>query len=110
MFAQWKAARTILNPPGDLYMMHCIERCQAIDRLDWGVLVLRRLEDRIRELCAKAIVARSPDELESIFSELKSALQEHTARLRKAAAAKLVPGEIGSHPERRSAYPEATRW
>jgi hypothetical protein len=60
------------------------------------------LEDRIRELCAKAVVARL-DELEPIFSELKSALQENTERLRKTAVAKLVRAESGYPPERRSA-------
>jgi hypothetical protein len=52
--------------------------------------VLRRLEDRIRELCAQTITARGANELEPIFSELKSALREHTERLRKNAVLKLV--------------------
>ena len=47
------------------------------------------LEDRIRELCAQATVAR-PDELETVLSELKSTLQEHTERLRKMAVTKLT--------------------
>jgi hypothetical protein len=49
----------------------------------------RRLEDRIRELCAKAVAADS-SELSAIFSELKSALHEHSERLRKLAAEKLA--------------------
>jgi hypothetical protein len=51
----------------------------------------RRLEDRIRELCAKAIAAPGGDELEPALSELKAALHEHTERLRQLAAKKLVP-------------------
>jgi hypothetical protein len=50
---------------------------------------LRRLEDRIRDLCAKAIAARDND-ANSAISDLKSALREHNARLRKLAAAKLT--------------------
>ena len=50
----------------------------------------RRLEDRIRELCALAVSAQD-SELESIFSSLQSALREHTERIRKLAAAKLTP-------------------
>jgi hypothetical protein len=49
----------------------------------------RRLEDRIRELCAKVIVARE-EEVGPAIAELKSALHEHNARLRKLAAAKLT--------------------
>jgi hypothetical protein len=49
----------------------------------------RRLEDRIRELCARAVTAQDP-ELDSIFSALQSALREHNERLRKLAAAKLA--------------------
>jgi hypothetical protein len=40
------------------------------------------LEDRIRELCAKAVAADDARELECILTELKLALREHTERLR----------------------------
>lgn len=49
----------------------------------------RRLEDRIRELCAKVIVAREED-VGPAIAELKSALHEHNDRLRKLAATKLT--------------------
>ena len=49
----------------------------------------RRLEDRIRELCARAVTAQE-SELDSIFSSLQSALREHNERLRKLAAEKLA--------------------
>ena len=49
----------------------------------------RRLEDRIRQLCAQAVTAQDP-ELHGILSSLQSALREHTDRLRKLAAAKLA--------------------
>lgn len=66
-----------------------------------SLLVLRRLEDRIRELCAKALMASGP-ELASVLEDLKSALHEHTERLRQVAVLKLVTGGNGSPPERRS--------
>src|SRR5260370_29787002 len=67
------------------------------------VLVLRRLEDRIRELCAKALIARGP-ELHLILEELKSALHEHSERLRQVAVLKLVSGGSGSPEERHTMY------
>jgi len=64
----------------------------------------RRLEDRIRELCAKALTAQE-SELDAIHSALRSALREHIERLRRLAAAKLVSLEgNGYHlQDRRSA-------
>jgi hypothetical protein len=41
--------------------------------------MLRRLEDRIRYLCRKALTARD-DELGALLSELRSALHEHANR------------------------------
>jgi|SRR5580700_3924989 hypothetical protein len=49
----------------------------------------RRLDDRIRELCARVITTPAT-ELEPTISALKAALREHTERLRTLAAAKLV--------------------
>jgi hypothetical protein len=39
-------------------------------------------EDRIRELCLRAIAEQRPDRLEAILSELRSALQEHCDHMR----------------------------
>ena len=47
--------------------------------------MLRRLEDRIRELCAKSITA-GEDEM-SIIADLKAALREHIERVRNIVAA-----------------------
>ncbi len=66
----------------------------------------RRLDDRIRELCAEVVLAQGTDQLEPILSELKSALHEHIERLRKMAGAKLVNMQDGCKPERRSAWPK----
>ena len=49
----------------------------------------RRLDDRIRVLCAKAASARD-SEAEEVLEELKAALSEHTKRLRRLASQKLV--------------------
>ena len=59
----------------------------------------RRLDDRIRALCAKAGTA-TPSEVEKVLQELKAALAEHTRRLRELAAQKLI-GD-GDSPQRRS--------
>ena len=61
----------------------------------------RRLDDRIRELCAKAASSPSP-EVEFVLKELKAALAEHTKRLRKLAARKLA-GNDGWTEKRSSA-------
>ena len=62
----------------------------------------RRLEDRIRELCAKALTAPEP-ELDALLSALRSALRDHNNRLRKLAAAKLVSIEGNQLRDRRTA-------
>jgi alkylhydroperoxidase/carboxymuconolactone decarboxylase family protein YurZ len=61
----------------------------------------RRLEDRIRELCALAIMASRDDE-RRIIAQLRSALKEHMGRLKRKAALKLVEHEDGFQ-ERRAA-------
>lgn len=62
--------------------------------------MLRRLEDRIRYLCRKALTARD-DELDALFSELRSALHEHSNRLRQLAGLKLIIAKETLFPERR---------
>jgi len=61
----------------------------------------RRLDDRIRELCASIVKARE-EELEPAISGLKSALREHTTRLRKIIASRSLSGAKPEHKERRS--------
>ena len=51
----------------------------------------RRLDDLIRDLCAK-IVTAPEDEQEIIQKELQSAIREKVDRLRKMAADKLLDG------------------
>ena len=62
----------------------------------------RRLEDRIREMCRRAIKAQN-SELDEVFSELKAALREHAERLRNVAGRKLTGSKTEQPPERRSA-------
>jgi hypothetical protein len=62
----------------------------------------RRLEDRIRELCVKALTVQD-SEMDSVFSELRFALQVHAKRLRKMAGKKLTSQANGQPQERRSA-------
>jgi hypothetical protein len=61
----------------------------------------RRLDDRIRELSAKAVTAEDSD-LDSTFTRLQVSLQEHTKRLRKMAAEQFA-GAAEKRKERRSA-------
>jgi hypothetical protein len=53
----------------------------------------RRLDDRIRRLCAEAVETTEPDELNSILEQLAAALRSHTERVRKLAAARSTPPE-----------------
>jgi hypothetical protein len=48
-----------------------------------------QLDDRIRNLCAKALGAQ-PAELDEIFEHLKIALHEHTEHLKTIAASKIA--------------------
>ena len=51
----------------------------------------RRLEDRIRELCAKAVSAPDSADLNEVMQQLREALREHANRLRQLAARNLRP-------------------
>jgi len=53
----------------------------------------RRLEDRIRGLCAHAVFAEK-QELNEIISELRFCLREHTKRLREKTLKRLIRGEF----------------
>jgi hypothetical protein len=54
----------------------------------------RRLDDRIRELCARVVASEDPDELKLILPELRRAIHEATERLRLRAAATLIGGPL----------------
>jgi hypothetical protein len=62
----------------------------------------RRLDDKIRELCAWALASEDLAELQEIAVQLRAALQEHTNRIRNFAFGP-------SHPQRRAepSLPEA---
>ena len=64
------------------------------------VVPSRRLEDRIRQLCARAVTAQG-SELDRTLVDLQSALHEHIERLRRMTATKLV-GDGGERKQRRS--------
>jgi hypothetical protein len=68
---------------------------------DWDDLNSRRLEDKIRDLCHKALDA-DPSQTEEVFAELRTSLHEHAERLRKMMAVKLGAKEHEHGPERRS--------
>lgn len=60
----------------------------------------RRLEDRIRELCTRALHPEEP-ECSQVIAELRSAIQEQTLRLENLAAAAAVAGKPDLIRERR---------
>jgi hypothetical protein len=47
--------------------------------------MLRRLDNRIRQLCAKAVLTDDSAEQQKIFAQLKAAMHEHIKRLRRLA-------------------------
>jgi len=57
----------------------------------------RRLEDRIRELCAKLIAKPETPDWNEILRDLKTALRQHSRRMRA------LMLELPLRPERRSA-------
>jgi hypothetical protein len=61
----------------------------------------RRLEDRIRELCAKAATASDAETVE-VLQELRRALHEHARHLRAMAAERLTGTRHDVTDERRS--------
>jgi hypothetical protein len=58
----------------------------------------RRLEDRIRTLCARAVATTDPEESNIILRELATALRSHVERLRQMAATR------SSRQERRQSH------
>ena len=53
----------------------------------------RRLEDRIRELCALAVSYKEPADMDAILPVLKDALHQQAERMRKLASQRPFPSE-----------------
>jgi len=66
------------------------------------VPLARRFDDRIRELCAKALSAKDADELHAVLSELQFAIHRRVIRLRKLAV-KAFDGQPEFPQEKRKA-------
>jgi hypothetical protein len=64
----------------------------------------RRLEDRIRKLCTKAIAAKDSDRLEPVLIELQAAIHQAVEKIRSSAGAHLK-GRCEPPPERRKSLP-----
>lgn len=56
-------------------------------------IMSRRLEDRIRELCALAVSCKEPAQMDEILPVLKQALHEQAERMRKLASQRPLPSE-----------------
>ena len=52
----------------------------------------RRLEDRIHELCEKAVASANDEEMLATIEELRRALHSHTERIRVVARGRLTAG------------------
>jgi hypothetical protein len=63
--------------------------------------VNRRLEDRIRQLCALAVEERPKEDHELVLAELRAALREVNDRAKKNAVLKLVE-QLDGFRERRA--------
>jgi hypothetical protein len=61
----------------------------------------RRLEDRIRELCARAVYEKGP-QWRATVQELQIAIQEHSLRLANATALATLGGKPEAVRERRN--------
>ena len=86
------------SPPDVLSVVHptyriCLFRLPPVTDLVCSVHS-RRLEDRIRDLCAKAVTTEGA-ELGATLQELRVALREHADRLRKLAVQKPRPNRRG---------------
>jgi len=53
----------------------------------------RRLDDRIRHLCAQAVATTDADELNRILGQLSGSLRAHTERVRQLAVKRPTPPE-----------------
>jgi hypothetical protein len=62
-----------------------------------AVQMRKRLNDRIKELCAKAVETPVSPELEEILQELQKALHEHSEQLRA------IAGQYSEPSNRRTA-------
>jgi hypothetical protein len=60
----------------------------------------RRLEDRIRELCARALYEKEP-QWSTTIADLQIALQEHNLRIMNQAAVVRIAGQTNLIRERR---------
>jgi uncharacterized protein (UPF0371 family) len=80
--------------------LYCIEQSFGLWKSGQAVL-LRHLEDRIRDLYEKAVSATEPDDFNQIIAELRFALREHAEQVRKLAVA-TAPG-ISSSEKRKPA-------
>jgi hypothetical protein len=61
-----------------------------------SALDYKRLEDRIQALLAKAVDTADAGELESVISDLRSALNQHVKQLREMAASRPGPRRRGT--------------
>jgi hypothetical protein len=67
------------------YSVYCIEHFSRIWHTPTGRYVMSydvTLERRIRELCAQAVATKDAAQLQTILTELRDALRQHTEQLK----------------------------
>jgi hypothetical protein len=80
-----------------LYRMYCIEPCVYPVSFCLPLRPMsQRLEDRIKQLCAKALSTPESPALNEVLKQLQNALHEHTNRLRNMVASRRTRTERGS--------------
>jgi len=67
--------------------------------------MFRRLDDKVRELCAWALASQDPSELREITRQLRAALREHIKRIRISAVNAPSPERRSDNIKRRSGEP-----
>jgi hypothetical protein len=60
--------------------------------------MFRRLDDKVRELCAWALASQDPVELHEIATQLRAALREHIKRVRLSAVNAPLTERRGNPP------------
>ena len=65
----------------------------SCDILPFSWAMFQRLEDRIKQLCAKVLSTPESPELNEVLKQLQDALHEHTNRLRNMVASRRIRTE-----------------
>jgi hypothetical protein len=94
--------------PEPFYSIRPMET-EAVGRLSCAMGRARRLEDKIRLLCAKAAIADGEQDLHKILSDLRNALHQHAHKVRMFTASALLAKPGVKHDKRNRDVPPTGR-